>query len=45
MQAVANDGPGKALDVAVTDTLPSDVSFVSTTGCAKGREYIGPDHP
>ncbi len=32
---VQNFGPGDAEDVIVTDTLPSDVTFDSTSGCAE----------
>ncbi len=32
---VANAGPSAAMNVAVTDTLPAGVTFVSTSGCAE----------
>jgi uncharacterized repeat protein (TIGR01451 family) len=32
---VDNAGPSDAAGVVVTDTLPADVTFVSTTGCAE----------
>jgi uncharacterized repeat protein (TIGR01451 family) len=32
---VHNDGPSAAQDVAVTDTLPAGVTFLSTTGCGE----------
>jgi len=32
---VSNDGPSSALNVVVTDTLPAEVTLISTTGCAE----------
>ncbi len=32
---VVNNGPGDAVNVVVTDDLPSQVSLISTTGCAE----------
>lgn len=32
---VANDGPSDAQNVRVTDTLPADVTLISTAGCAE----------
>jgi uncharacterized repeat protein (TIGR01451 family) len=32
---VNNAGPGDAINVVVTDTLPAGVTFVSSTGCAE----------
>lgn len=33
--AVTNDGPSVAQNVVVTDTLPAEVTFVNTVGCAE----------
>ncbi len=32
---VTNNGPGDAIDVVVTDMLPEQLSFISTSGCAE----------
>lgn len=37
---VANAGPSDASDVVVTDTLPSGVSLVSTTGCVEDNTGV-----
>jgi len=37
---VSNDGPSSALNVVVTDTLPAEVTLISTTGCAEDPSGI-----
>ena len=37
---VENDGPDDALNVEVMDTLPADVTLVSTTGCAEDPSAV-----
>ena len=42
---VSNAGPSAANDVAVTDTLPAGVTFVSSSGCTEDPNGVPTLHP